>query len=129
MSQLALMLQVKHLEACVKPDVFLSISRLAEDESPMVRSAFFKKVFKGTAQQSGKLPFRFASMLALGAHLEAKEVETCKNYLQKTVQMMRALQSKKSWTSLVPEHLLPWLAYLLANNQDHLDEKGDVHFV
>ncbi len=53
------------------------------------------KIYKGTARQAGKLPFQFATMLALAAHdAEPTTVEKGKFYLRNVLALMLKLRKQ-----------------------------------
>ena len=114
----------KNKSALCSADAFATAARLCEDEDLRTKTQFMFKVYKGTARQAGKLPFQFASMLALVAHdAEPAVVEKGRFYLRNVLALMLKLrkQAAKAPVSLLHERMLPYLLFGLAVHPAYLD--------
>lgn len=115
-------------QSCLTPTVFASLSRLFEDEDRTVKEAMMKKVYRGTAIEKGKLPFRFASLFAMVVHdAEAVIVERGKNFLRNTLLVMAKLknQTGSEAIALMSEHIFSWLVHILVCHQEYADQDED----
>jgi len=112
----------------VSPAIFATLSRLFEDEDKSVKDLMLQKVYKGTAVEHGKLPFRFASLFAMVVHdTESHVVDRGKTLMRNTLLVMSKLKQStgSEVVSIMPEHILPWLVYLLVVNKEYVDPEED----
>ena len=116
------------VQSPVSPVIFATLSRLFEDAEHIVQDSMLKKVYRGTAIEQGKLPFRFTSLFARVVYdSEPTLTERGKNQMRNTLLVMA--KHKKSTgseaVSIMSEHILPWLFYLLVVHKEYVDPDED----
>jgi sister-chromatid-cohesion protein PDS5 len=116
------------VQSLVSPSVFSTLSRLLEDEERIVKETMLNKLFKGTAVEHGKLPFRFASLFAFVVHdTDSGVAERGKTQLRNTLMIMSKLkkQTGSEVINIMCEHIIPWLIYLLVVHHEYADPDED----
>ena len=117
-------------EIPIPPCTFAALAMLFEDEDKNVKEAMLHKVFKGTAQERGKLSFHFASLFALVAHdPDPVVLERGKKHLRDALKVMACLKQGcgSEAVTMMAESLLAWLLYALVVHREYADPDEDTN--